>query len=140
MASLIGACSAYEEVGAPHAANITACFYPKRAGRHVALGVPSPHLVRLISKHADIWRPVSVMKRRKQLALPWTALNECELVACVTYLQTEIAWLQAEITATEHSLRAARDEACKQHDRFLLDLLAMGLYSRLDLPGRWPRP
>jgi hypothetical protein len=122
----------------PHTANITACFYPKRARRDAALGDPSLHLVRLISKHADIWRRVSVMKRRKQLALPRTALNECELVACVTHLQTEIAWLQAELTTTEHSLRAARDEASKQHDRFLLDLVAIGLHSRLDLRVRRP--
>ena len=43
-----------------------------------------------------------------------------------------------EITTTEHSLRAARDEACKQHDRFLLDLLAIGLYFRLDHRVRRP--
>lgn len=62
------------------------------------------------------------------------------VVACVKQLQTDIAWLRAEITTTEHSLRAARDEAYKQRSRFLLDLCAIELRFRLGLPVRLPRP
>ena len=39
-------------------------------------------------------------------------------------LRTEIAVLETEITATEQKLSAARDEARREHNRLLLDLLA----------------
>jgi hypothetical protein len=39
-------------------------------------------------------------------------------------LRTEIAVLETEITTTEQALCAARDEACKERNRLLLDLLA----------------
>jgi len=63
-----------------------------------------------------------------------------QLVACVKQLQTDIAWLRAEITTTEHSLRSARDEAYEQRSRLLLDLHAIELRFRLGLPARRPRP
>jgi len=113
MASLIDACSAHGEAGVPILPISPPASTPSAHVAAPRLGFPSPHLVTLISKHADIWRPISEMERRKQLALPRAALNQSELVACVTHLQTEIAWLQVEITTTEHSLRAARDEAWK---------------------------
>jgi len=61
-------------------------------------------------------------------------------VARVKQLQTDIAWLRAEITTTEHSLRSARDEAYKQRSRLSLDLRAIELRFRLGLPVRRPRP
>jgi hypothetical protein len=42
---------------------------------------------------------------------------------CDTF-ETEVAHLKAEMATTERTLRAARDQACKEHGRLLLGLLA----------------
>jgi len=39
-------------------------------------------------------------------------------------LMTEVEQLHAEITATEQKISAARDDSCKQSEKFLLDNLA----------------